>query len=207
MAGDWILYTLILAFILMAALIALIVIRVQKEGFTVTATPRGEHFKRSIEEVQKRIEVEHATHSVAADASESESHGDIKFARYGFGCEVSMGFDEAIERVTAALKEEGFGVLTDIDVAATMKAKLQKDMPPYRILGACNPPLASRALDAEPSIGLLLPCNVVVRQDLSDAIHVEFMDPVSVIGMVQRPGVDEVAQAVRTRLLRVVQSL
>ena len=97
--------------------------------------------------------------------------------KYGFGRTVALDFDEALTKVTAELKKEGFGVLTDIDVAATLKKKLDHDIPPYRILGACNPAYAKRAIAADPGIGLLLPCNVVVRQDPTGAVRVEFLDP------------------------------
>lgn len=127
--------------------------------------------------------------------------------QYGFGKTVNMTFNDAIERVTAALQAEGFGVLTDIDVAATLKKKLDKSMPPYRILGTCNPALASRALDSEPSIGLLLPCNVVVRQDNGNRVHVEFMDPVAMMDMVDNPNAALLAEEVRRKLDRVMQTL
>lgn len=128
-------------------------------------------------------------------------------SKYGFGKAVNYGFDDAVAKVTAALSTEGFGVLTEIDVAATMKKKINVDMPSYRILGACNPQLANRAIGAEPSIGLLLPCNVVVRQDAAGTVHVEFMDPIAIMQLVERPEVEELAKDVRGRLDRVLAAL
>lgn len=127
--------------------------------------------------------------------------------KYGFGKKVDMGFDAAIAKVTGELQKEGFGILTEIDVAGTMKKKINADMPAYRILGACNPSLAHRAISAEPSIGLLLPCNVVVREDTHGKIHVEFMDPIALLQLVDRPEVVEMANEVRQRLDRVLAAL
>ncbi|HEB73073.1 MAG TPA: DUF302 domain-containing protein [Nitrospirae bacterium] len=127
--------------------------------------------------------------------------------KYSFGKEVELGFDEAVAKMREALKPQGFGILTEIDVAATLKKKLDKDMPPYMILGACNPPIASKALEVEPSIGVLLPCNVVVRQDGDGKVFVEIMDPNAVLGMVDAPGIETLAGDVRQRLEKALEAL
>ena len=127
--------------------------------------------------------------------------------KYGFGKEVLYSFDDAIKKVTEELQKEGFGVLTNIDVSATLKKKLNKDMPPYQILCACNPQFAHHALEKEPSIGLLLPCNVVVRQDDIGKVHIEFMDPKSVLELVGNPEINLVAGEVRQKLERVLSAL
>jgi uncharacterized protein (DUF302 family) len=126
---------------------------------------------------------------------------------FGFGKPVAGKFDATIESVTSALGEEGFGILSDIDVAATLKKKLDKDMPPYRILGACNPALAHQAVTAVPEIGLLLPCNVLVREDDEGVVHVSFMDPAAVLGLVDNDDILPLAAQVREKLNRVMAAI
>ena len=127
--------------------------------------------------------------------------------KFGFGKIVDLGFEEAVDTVTEELGKEGFGVLTEIDVAATLKAKIDVDRPAYKILGACNPPLAHQAVSAVPEIGLLLPCNVLVRENEEGKVRVSFMDPGAVLGLVDNPDVEPLAAEVKTRLERVLDAL
>ena len=125
---------------------------------------------------------------------------------YGFGTSLKLPYDEAVQRVKDALQTEGFGVLSEIDVRKTMREKLGVEMEPYIILGACNPPLAHRALEQEPDIGLLLPCNVVVRAE-GTASRVDIADPQAMLGIVGNEQIGAVAEEAKQRLQRVVAAL
>ena len=122
---------------------------------------------------------------------------------YGFSTELDGNIDDIEATVREELKTEGFGVLTEIDVKAAMKEKLDIDKRPYKILGACNPPLANKAIDSEPDIGLLLPCNVVVRETEEGRVRVAFMDPNAVLSLIPRDDIHALAEDVRGRLMRV----
>ena len=126
---------------------------------------------------------------------------------YYFSKTLDLPFDDAIDRVTEELKKEGFGVLTDIDVRATMKKKLDVDFRNYRILGACNPPFAHQALLAEDKIGTMLPCNVIVQELAPGVVEVAAIDPVASMAAVDNPQLGAVGMEVRARLQRVVESL
>jgi len=126
---------------------------------------------------------------------------------YHFSKTLDLPFDQAVARVIDALKKEGFGVLTDIDVSATMKAKLGEDFRPYRILGACNPQLAHRALQLEDKIGTMLPCNVIVQQHGDGGVEVSAVDPVASMQAIKNPGLAEIAKEVQAKLKKVVDGL
>ncbi len=126
---------------------------------------------------------------------------------YYFAKTIGLGFDEAIERVTDVLKEEGFGILTEIDVQATFKKKLDVDVPPYRILGACNPHFAYQALQAEALIGTMLPCNVIVRDAGQGQVQIAAVDPIASMQAVENEQLAGIAEEVRSRLRRVVEQV
>jgi len=126
---------------------------------------------------------------------------------YGFRTELNTPYEQAIEKVTAALKAEGFGVLTNIDMKATLKQKLDVDFRKYIILGACNPVLANEALAEELEVGLLLPCNVIVYENEQGGSTVSIVDPIAMLGVVVNPALDTVADEARARLQRVAQAI
>jgi uncharacterized protein (DUF302 family) len=128
-------------------------------------------------------------------------------SKYGFGTRLDIPYDQAVERTSAALKAEGFGILTEIDVQGTLKQKLDVEFRRYVILGACNPPFAHQALSVELEIGLLLPCNVIVYETEDGGSVVSAMDPMAVMGVVNNPEIQGVAEQVTAKLRRVVDSL
>jgi len=126
---------------------------------------------------------------------------------YGFGKVVNYQFDEAIEKVTEALKAEGFGVLADLDFKAILKNKLDVDFKPYRVLAACNPPSAYKTLQAEEQIGLLLPCNIIVYENDNKEIVVASIDPIASLANIDNKTVQEVATLIQGKLMNVIDAL
>lgn len=127
--------------------------------------------------------------------------------KYYFGKTVELSFDDAIVRVTEELKKEGFGVLTEVDMQATLKKKLDVDFRPYKILGACNPPFAYKALQAEQNIGLLLPCNVIVQDAGNGKTEIAAIDPLVSMSKVENPALEPVATEIKAKLQRVIQNV
>jgi len=133
--------------------------------------------------------------------------GEKKITDLGITVQLQTTYEAALEKVVAALKTEGFGVLTEIDVQDTLKKKLNVDFRKYKILGACNPPLAYRALQAAPQVGLLLPCNVTVAETAPGQIEVALVDPLSMLGVIDDPQLQPVAEEARLKLERVAAAL
>jgi uncharacterized protein (DUF302 family) len=127
--------------------------------------------------------------------------------RYGIARSVPLPYEQAVERTRAALQEEGFGILTEIDVKATLKKKLDVDFKKYVILGACNPPLAWQGFQAEPDIGLLLPCNVIVYEETASRSRVAMLDPLVQLGVTGRKDIEPLATEARQRLERALSAL
>lgn len=126
---------------------------------------------------------------------------------YYFSKILNVSFEEAVTKVTEELKKEGFGILTDIDVQGTLKKKLNADFKKYRILGACNPPFAYRALQAEDKIGTMLPCNVIVQEHVGGKVEVAAIDPVASMQAIENPNLKGIAEQVQAKLKKVVDSL
>lgn len=126
---------------------------------------------------------------------------------YEFNTTLQSGFEEAIERVRTVLMEEHLGVVSEVNVQAIFKAKMDKDIPPYRIFGACNPKLASQILEVEPNAGTLLPCNFIMYETTPGNVVVSFMDPVTVLGLAQSDAAQEVGKVAKEKLLRVIDKL
>lgn len=126
---------------------------------------------------------------------------------YEFNTTLSGNFDEALEKVRSVLMEEQLGIVSEIDVQAIFKAKMDKDIPPYRILGACNPKLADQVLTMEPNAGTLLPCNLIVREEAPGSVVVSFMDPETILGLTDSDAAKGVGKIAKEKLLRVVEKL
>jgi len=172
--------------------------RSQKEDLAAGDQSGHQHFKRSIEEVQRQQREEQA----AVILSEESSIGGVIYTKRGFGKKVKIGVDEAVEQVRRAFKVEGFQILSDADIMTILH---KKEMLKYHMLIAYHEELGGRAIDMEPSIGLLT-CNAVIRQDLSDVVHVEFSDPFLQMGATNDPELQGVASNLKRKLLRVLQA-
>lgn len=190
---------LILACCLALALVLMSSMRIKKEGLTVSDQAERQHFKRSVEDVQRQHGQDQATMNVIDD----QTTAGVVFTKCGFGKQVDMSVDAAVGAVNKALSVNGFKVLTDTDVVKTLN--MQK-MPTYRMLAAYHTALAGKVLNIEPSAGLIL-CNIVIRQDLSDAVYVELSDPSVVTGLAKFTSLNEVGSDMKTQLTRVLQTI
>lgn len=174
----------------------------------IDPAPLLDAYDLSDEERTRLMRLQRAGRDAMDDAgNESATEAPVVGAHYGIQIMLAMSYAAAVAHVTAALKDEGFGVLTEIDVQATLKQKLGVDFRPYCILGACNPPLAYRAFQSEPEIGLLMPCNVIVYAEDAERTVVSLADPLAMLGLAGNPALRELADEARRRLIRVAVAL
>lgn len=200
LGSSFIFLLLIVACVLALALVVMATRRLQKEGLTVSDTSKREHFKRSVEEVQRQQRQDHAALGHHADDSKPD---ETRFSKRGFGKVVESGFAETLEKLNRAIRIEDFQVLGNTDVAETLG---RKDVPDYRMVTIYHSELAGRALDVEPSLGLLA-TQVMVRKDLSDDVQVEFSDPTLLPGFDAHPDLKKVAADLKVKLVNIFKSL
>lgn len=201
MGSNFIFLLLIVACLLALALVVMASRRISKEGLTVSDEKR-QHFKRSVEEVQRQQREEREVHAVASVSDDSRV-SNIAYSRFGFGRVVELAFDDAIDRVKSMLRVEELTLLKDADVGITLH---KKDMPKCRMLTIYDAELAGRAVELEPSLGLLT-STVTIRQDLSDDVHVEFSDPSIHPGLASHPDLHDVAASLKVKLLNALQAV
>ena len=201
MGSSFIFLLLIVACVLALVLVVMAFRRIQKEGLTVSDEKR-EHFKRSVEDVQRQ-QLEAREEHAAANVSDDTSTGAVIYSKFGFGRVIGLDFDAAVDRVKSTLRVEELTLLKDADVVAMLH---KKDMPKCRMLTIYHGDLAGRALEIDPSLGLLT-STVTIRQDLSDDVHVEFSDPSHHPGLSSHPDLHEVASSLKVKLLSALQAI
>jgi len=198
---SFIFLLLIVACVLALVLVIMASRRIQKEGLTVSDDKR-QHFKRSVEDVQRQQQEEREEHAIA-NVSDDTSTGAVIYSKFGFGRVIDLDFDAAVDRVKATLRVEELALLKDADVVATLH---KKDLPRCLMLTIYHGELAGRALEIEPSLGLLT-TTVTIRQDLSDDVHVEFSDPSHHPGLSSHPDLNQVASSLKVKLLSALHAI
>ncbi|MDT8376991.1 MAG: DUF302 domain-containing protein [Mariprofundaceae bacterium] len=190
---------MMLASVLALALVVMALRRIHKEGLTVSDQPRQQHFKRSVEEVQRQQKEERVVRDMTSDSGRTS----VSYTKRGFVKAVELGFDEVMENVNRALRMQGFQILNDTDVMAVLR---KKDMPKQRLLLIYHAELAERVFHIDPSIGLIA-SGVSVRQDLSDTVHIEFSDPSLQQETANHPDLQKITSELREKLMDVLQSV
>ncbi|MES0371606.1 MAG: DUF302 domain-containing protein [Mariprofundaceae bacterium] len=199
MGSMMILSLLILACCLALALIFMASMRIKKEGLTFTGEAERQHFKRSVEDVQRQ----HSREQISMAGSDDSVSGDIIYTKSGFGKRLDMSVDEAVGAVNKALSANGFKVLSDTDVTKVIN---RSAMAPCRMLAVCHSVLAGKAIDVEPHLGVVS-SDIVIRQDLSDEVHVEISDPTLASGLSKYPELGELGSKLKAQLIRVLQAV